>query len=168
MQNRLQAERRYYAGKLNEHTLKGVGERDMMQIMANRNLPQIKNDDSLDIIETRGKGRYNAYQQSYKGTGLGKHKTYIHTPSDHLWKLREARKKYRAMLNAYIVAGGNANRFDFLFKDKYPKAWRLIIDNQNEFRGESTPDVVAAKAELKAEVRKKLVKLPAYLLTPAK
>lgn len=134
MQNRLQFEARFYRGDLNNHTCKGVGYRDAVKVLGGLLLPELKNDGSLNLIESRGKGRYNAFQRAYKGTGLGKHKTHIHAPSDFLYELREARKRYRKLQKVYTGKGGDGTIFDRLFKQKFPKQWRLIIENRDEFQ----------------------------------
>lgn len=133
MQNRLQFEARFYRDDLNADHCKGVGYRDAAKVLEGRRLPERAKCDALERINSDGHGVYNAYQKSYKGTGLGKHKTHIHAPSDHLYKLREARKKYRKLHNAYTDQGGLSRIFDRMFKLKFPEDWRLIIENIKEF-----------------------------------
>ncbi len=133
MQNRLMLEQNYYANNLTDQTAKGVGYRDVAKVLNGARLPALKADGSIEQIESKAKGAYNAFQKSYKGTGLGKHKTHIRTPSDYLHDLKVARKQYRTLCNVYLAKGGQLNIFDRMYKLKFPKQWQIIVDNKREF-----------------------------------
>ena len=135
MQNRLMAERRYYSGELNSHTLKGVGVKQAIDITSKAYAYMFDNHrNDCETIESRGHGAYNAYQKSYKHKGIGKHKTHIHTPSNFLYHLRESRKMYRKLEKGWKLVGGNPEDFDKKFKKEHPREHRIILENKDELK----------------------------------